>query len=122
MTENQKMAASGGPVAWMAGNSVAANLIMVVLMVGGLFMGFNIKQEVFPEFSLDRVTISVAYPGASPEEVENGIIRAIEEAAQDLEGIDEITAVANEGAASIVIQALEGTDINRLWQEVKSEV
>ncbi|MBU0971297.1 MAG: hypothetical protein KKC20_11660, partial [Proteobacteria bacterium] len=50
-----------GPVAWMAGNSVAANLIMAVLLIGGLMMGFNIKQEVFPEFSLDMVNITVAY-------------------------------------------------------------
>ncbi|WP_300462062.1 efflux RND transporter permease subunit [Desulfobacula sp.] len=111
-----------GPIAWMAGNTVAANLVMAVLLVGGLFMGFSITQEVFPEFSLDRVTISVAYPGASPEEVENGIIRAIEEAVQDLEGIDEVTATASEGVAFISIEALEGTDINRLWQEIKSEV
>ncbi|SDU03530.1 efflux RND transporter permease subunit [Desulfobacula phenolica] len=111
-----------GPIAWMAGNSVAANLIMAVLLVGGLYMGFNIKQEVFPEFSLDLVNISVAYPGASPEEVENGILLAIEEAIQDLEGIDEITATASEGIASISVEAMEGTDINRLWQEIKSEV
>jgi multidrug efflux pump subunit AcrB len=51
-----------GAIAWMAGNSVAANLIMFVLLFGGLFMGFNIKQEVFPEFSLDMVNITVAYP------------------------------------------------------------
>ncbi len=111
-----------GPVSWMAGNSVAANLIMAVLLIGGLIMGMNIKQEVFPEFSLDMVSIDIAYPGASPEEVENGIIRAVEEAIQDLEGIDEIVAVAGEGMGSITIEALEGTDINRLWQEVKSEV
>ena len=111
-----------GPIAWMAGNTVAANLVMAVLLIGGLYMGFTIKQEVFPEFSLDMVNISVAYPGASPEEVENGIIRAIEEAIQDLEGIDEIVATASEGVASISIEALEGADINRLWQEIKSEV
>lgn len=111
-----------GPIAWMAGNSVASNLIMAVLLVGGLFMGLNIKQEVFPEFSLDRINISVAYPGASPEEVENGILLAMEEAIQDLEGIEEITATASEGMASISIESIEGTDINRLWQEVKSEV
>ena len=74
-----------GTIAWMAGNSVAANLMMAVLLIGGLFMGFNIKQEVFPEFSLDRVNISIAYPGASPEEVESGILLSIEEAIQDLE-------------------------------------
>ena len=112
----------GGSIAWMAGNSVAANLMMAVLLIGGLFMGFNIKQEVFPEFSLDRVNISVAYPGASPEEVETGILLSIEEAIQDLEGVDEITATANEGFGSISVETMEGTNINRLWQEIKSEV
>ena len=114
--------AAKGPIAWMAGNSVAANLIMAVLLIGGLIMGLNIKQEVFPEFSLDMVNISIAYPGASPEEVENGILLAVEETIQDIEGIDEITANANEGYAFISVEAIEGTDISRLWQEIKSEV
>ena len=94
-----------GPIAWMAGNTVAANLFMAVFLVGGLFMVFNIKQEVFPEFSLDTVSISVAYPGASPEEVESGIILAVEEAVRDIEGIDEITSQALEGRASLTIEA-----------------
>ncbi|MBU1194327.1 MAG: efflux RND transporter permease subunit [Proteobacteria bacterium] len=111
-----------GALAWMAGNSVAANLIMLVLLVGGLVMGLNIKQEVFPEFSSDIVTISIAYPGASPEEVENGIIVAVEEAIEDLEGIDEITATAGEGIASVMVEGIAGGDINRLWQEIKSRV
>jgi multidrug efflux pump subunit AcrB len=106
----------------MAGNTVAANLLMAVFLVGGLFMAFNIKQEVFPEFSLDTVSVSVAYPGASPEEVESGIILAVEEAVRDLEGIDEITSQALEGRASITIEALDGADVTRLWQEIKSEV
>ena len=122
MTQGADQKTARGPIAWMAGNSVAANLIMAVLLIGGIFMGFNIKQEVFPEFSLDRVNISIAYPGASPEEVETGILLAIEEAIQDLEGIDEITATANEGYGSISVETIEGTDINRLWQEIKSEV
>ena len=122
MTQDADQKTAKGPIAWMAGNSVAANLIMAVLLIGGIFMGFNIKQEVFPEFSLDRVNISIAYPGASPEEVETGILLAIEEVIQDLEGIDEITATANEGYGSISVETIEGTDINRLWQEIKSEV
>ena len=111
-----------GALAWMAGNTVAANLLMAVFLVGGLFMALNIKQEVFPEFSLDSVSISVAYPGASPEEVESGIILAVEEAVRDIEGIDEITSQALEGRASITIEALDGADVTRLWQEIKSEV
>ena len=111
-----------GPIAWMAGNSVAANLLMTILLVGGLYMGFTIKQEVFPEFDLGIVSIVAPYPGASPEEVENGILLAIEEAIQDLVGIDEIVATADEGIGSIQVEVIEGTDINRLWQEIKSEV
>ena len=111
-----------GPISWMAGNSVAANLLMAVLLIGGLMVGLQIKQEIFPEFEIDVVTVSVAYPGASPEEVENGIILAIEEAVQDLEGVDEITSTASEGVGTVTIEALEGSDITRLWQEAKSEV
>ncbi|WP_419660412.1 MdtB3: multidrug resistance protein, AcrB/AcrD/AcrF family [Desulfosarcina variabilis str. Montpellier] len=111
-----------GPLAWMAGNSVVANLLMFVFLVGGLIMGWHIKQEVFPDFVIDKVEITVAYPGASPEEVENGIVLAIEEAIQGLEGIDEISSTATEGNASITVDVLEGADVTRLWQEIKAEV
>jgi multidrug efflux pump subunit AcrB len=111
-----------GPVTWMAGNSVAANLLMGVLLVGGLFLAFNVKQEIFPEFSLDTVTVSVAYPGASPEEVEEGIILAVEEAVQGLEGVKKVSSAAGEGSGSVTIEALEGVSINRLWQEIRSEI
>ena len=58
-----------GAIRWMAENHVAANLLMLVLIVGGLILGFSIKQEVFPDITLDRIQVSVAYPGAGPEEV-----------------------------------------------------
>ena len=122
MTQNMDHPDTKGPIAWMAGNSMTANLMMAVLLIGGLYMGFNIKQEVFPEFSLDIINISIAYPGASPEEVEKGILQAVEEAIQGLEGIDEVTAIASEGYGSITVKAIEGSNINRLWQEIKSEV
>lgn len=111
-----------GPLAWMAGNSVAANLLMIVLLAGGLAFGTQIKQEVFPEFSLDTVTVSVAYPGASPEEVEQGIVLAAEEAVQGLEGVKEVTSSSSEGRGSVLIEALEGTNLQKLSQDVKTEV
>ncbi|HSQ83569.1 MAG TPA: efflux RND transporter permease subunit, partial [Desulfobacterales bacterium] len=86
-----------GPIAWMAGHSVTANLLMLVLLVGGFFLGYRIKKEVFPDFELDQVQITVPYPGASPQEVERGIILAIEEAVQGLEGVNEVRASAREG-------------------------
>ena len=55
-----------GPIGWMARHAVTANLLMVVLLVGGFLWGGKIKQELFPEFELDVVNVSMAYPGASP--------------------------------------------------------
>ncbi|MFO7717510.1 MAG: efflux RND transporter permease subunit [Thermodesulfobacteriota bacterium] len=111
-----------GPLAWMAGNTVAANLLMLVLLIGGVIIGQNVTQEVFPEFSMDTVSISVPYPGASPEEVESGIVLTVEEAVQGLEGIKEIRSTASEGSGQVTVEAQEGADLDRLWQEVKAEV
>ena len=80
-----------GAVAWMAGHPVAANLLMAALVVGGLMMAFRVKQEVFPEFTLDVVGVSVTYPGASPEEIEEGIVIAIEDAVRGLDGVKKVT-------------------------------
>ena len=65
-----------GPLAWMAVNSVAANLLMMVVMIGGLLIALSLKQEVFPEFEMDVIRVTVPYPGASPEEGEQGIVLA----------------------------------------------
>ena len=76
-----------GPIAWMTRNRITPNLMMLCFLVGGLFVALRIKQEVFPEFDLDMVTIQVAYPGSSPEEVEQGIILAVEEAVRGIDGV-----------------------------------
>ena len=61
-----------GAIAWFAENHVAANLLMLFLLIAGIVTGFSIKLEVFPETTLDKINITVEYPGASPEEVEEG--------------------------------------------------
>ena len=111
-----------GPIAWMAGHTVAANLLMVVLLVGGLIFAGQIKKEVFPDFELDIVEVSVPYPGASPEEVERGTILAIEEAVQGLDGVKQVTAEAKEGMGLVTIEIMEGKNIQRVAQDVQSEV
>ncbi|WP_272701328.1 efflux RND transporter permease subunit [Desulfovibrio sp. Fe33] len=113
---------SKGPIAWMASNSVAANLLMVVFLVGGLILALQIKQEVFPEFSLDTVTVTISYPGASPSEVEQGCVLAIEQAVQGLDGVKEVTSVSSEGSGSVVVEALEGANLQKLAQDIKTEV
>ena len=111
-----------GAIQWMAKNHVAANLLMVVLVVGGLIKGLGIKQEVFPEVSLDRVKVAVSYPGAGPEEVEEGILLKIEDSLTGVDGIKEITATAGEGMGTVVAEIQTGEDVNLILQDIKSEV
>jgi len=122
MDRTDKKNTSHGPLVWMAGNSVAANLLMLVLLVGGLIFGMQIKQELFPDFEMDYVTVTVPYSGASPEEVEQGIVLAVEEAVSGLDDIKEITSSAREGSATITIQIISGADLDKLAQEIESEV
>ncbi len=113
---------SRGPIAWMARNSVTANLAMIVLIAGGAIMLFRVKQEVFPEFNLDMIQVTVAYPGASPGEVEQGIIQAVEEEVRGLDGVKRVNSHAFEGLAVARVELLLIADANKLLQDVKNAV
>ncbi len=106
----------------MATHPVPANLLMILFLVGGLYFAMNIKQELFPSFDMDRVVVTVPYPGASPAEVEQGIVLAVEEEIRGLDGIDEITSSAREGVGVVEIDMLAGGDLKKLAQDVKSAV
>lgn len=109
-------------IGWMSRNHVAANLLMLVLVVGGLINGRSLKQEVFPEVSLDRIQVSVAYPGAGPEEVEEGILLQVEENLTGVDGIKELRSRASEGFGTVTAELVPGEDPDQLLQEIKSEV
>ncbi len=111
-----------GVIAWMVKNRVTPNILMFVLIFGGLIFSFKIKQEVFPAFDLDRVSIIVPYPGASPEEVEQGIVLAIEESIQGVEGIKEIRGTCNEGVGRVDAELEEDADQQLVLQNIKQEV
>jgi len=111
-----------GAVKWMASNHVAANLLMIALVLGGIIMGPSIKQEVFPEVSLNRVLVSVAYPGAGPEEVEEGIILKIEESLTAVDGIKQVKSTANEGSGVVIAEIYANENIDQLLQDIKSEI
>ncbi len=113
---------SRGPIRWMAGNSVASNLLMLALLIGGFFWGTQIKQEIFPEFNLDQVVVSVIYPGASPEEVSEGIVLPIEEAIENVDGIEEVVSTAYEGRGVVRVEARIDADLQLLATDIKNEV
>lgn len=85
-------------------------------------MATQIKQEVFPEFEEDTVTISVPFPGASPEEVEQGVILAIEEAVRSLEGVKEVRATASENQGTVVVELLAHSNNQKVYQDIQQEI
>lgn len=111
-----------GPIAYMARNHVAANILMLFLVVGGIIVASDAKQEVFPEFALDMVSIQVAYPGATPSEVEDAIIRPIELAVSGLDNIKKIRSTATENIGVVTLEVMEGADANMVLQDAKAEV
>ena len=111
-----------GPIGFMAKNGIAANVVMLFLVLAGLASARNLVQEVLPDFSLDRVQILVPYPGAAPEEVEESIVRRIEEQIRAVDGLNRVEATASEGLASVIAEFTSGTDVNRALNEVKAEV
>jgi multidrug efflux pump subunit AcrB len=113
---------SAGPVSWMARHSVAPNLLMLVLILGGIFMSTKIKQEYLPATDRDTVTVAIALPGATPEEVEQSIILAVEEELRSVQGIEKLVATANEGSASVVAELSTGRDRRLVYNDIQQAV
>ena len=111
-----------GPIAWMVNNRVTPNLLMLFLLCGGLILSMQIRKEVFPEFILDTVNIRVVYPGATPEEVEQGIVLAIEKELRGIEGVKHITARASKGSAMVSAELMNGASPDRTLQEIEQAV
>ncbi|TDR23525.1 efflux RND transporter permease subunit [Marinicella litoralis] len=111
-----------GIIYWFASNSVASNLLMVCLIIGGLYSAWTLKKEMFPATSINQVQITMAYPGAAPDEVEKGICVKIEDAVTGLEGIDKTTCLANEGFARANLEIGSNYDVKNVMAEIKNRV
>lgn len=110
-------------IAWFARNSVAANLLMVTILVFGLFSLFKlIPLEIFPTIEKDEVSISMSLKGATPEDVESSLTIRIEESIADLEGIKQIKSTSSEGKSSVKVEIDKGYDAKDLLAEIKNRV
>ncbi|MEM6911765.1 MAG: efflux RND transporter permease subunit [Verrucomicrobiota bacterium] len=112
----------GGPIAWMVANPVVANLVMIFLLVGGGFTAWNTQQEVFPEVEIEEIQVSIQYPGASPEEIESGVVQAMESALRGVSLLTEVRGVAREGYGVVTSEFQRGADRMEVYQEVREAV
>ncbi len=111
-----------GMIEWFARNSVAANLMMVFIVVAGVIATMSVKAEIFPEIDLDRINVEVPYLGAAPEEVEEAVNVRIEEAIQGIDGIKQIQSTASEGMGTVTIELELDADARKVIDDVKSNV
>ncbi len=107
---------------WFARNHVAANLLMAILLLGGIYSAFTIKKEVQPAIEVDIITVGVPFLGATPEDVEEGVLIKIEEAVQDIEGIKEMIATAVRNYGSVRIEVESDYEVLDILDQVKNRV
>ena len=111
-----------GIIAWFAANQVAANLLMILIIVGGLMTVGTIRKETQPNLELNMIQVRVPYLGAAPQEVEEGVVLKVEDAIQDLVGIKKIISNAFEGAGQVTIEVYPDADIDQLLSDIKTRV
>lgn len=111
-----------GVLAWFAGNHVAANLLMLFIVVAGLLSLGHVVIEVFPEIDTDTVTVRVPYRGATPAEAEEGVCVRVEEAIASIEGIKRIRSIAQEGMGTVVVELEEDADDRKVLDDIKAAV
>ena len=111
-----------GVLATFANNSVAANLLMALMLIGGLVAGFGLRADIFPTVEPGQISITVPYPGATPTEVEEGITRRVEEAVFGIDGVDRVISRAYENAGSITIELKDFVDADRVRDDVEAAV
>ena len=111
-----------GIIEWMVRHPVASNLLMIFLIFSGVISLFMLKTETFPELTIDTVEVTVEYPGASPLEIEDSIIKRIEEQVEGIDGIDEVISFANENIGTVRLELMRGQDLSKKRDEVKTAI
>lgn len=111
-----------GIIAWFACNPVAANLLMLFIVAGGLASAFSISKDLFPQLAMARIQISAPYPGAAPVEVEKGVILPIESALHGLKGIKQIQSNARRDLALVTLDIESDEDIDHVLGQVKNRI
>ncbi|MEZ9237430.1 MULTISPECIES: efflux RND transporter permease subunit [unclassified Shewanella] len=119
---NDKAPLPSGIISWFAQNSVAANLLMMGVIIVGLFSFNDIRKEAFPSLEPDLVTVSVSYDSGDPIRAEESIAMKIEEALETVSGVKRITSTSNASGSNVSIEKETNYDLDTLLTDVKTKV
>ncbi|MDA2927712.1 efflux RND transporter permease subunit [Acidobacteria bacterium AH-259-G07] len=122
MMDTQHQTQDRGILSWFVHNKVAANLLMLLVLIGGVISMLRMRQEVFPDIETGLITVRVPYRGASPEEVEEGVVVRLEEAIAGIEGIKRIRSVAAEGEGTVMVELEDYVDERRVLNDIEAAV
>ena len=109
-------------IAYFIKYPIYANSIIIITAIAGILSFIMMPKSFFPELTPNKIYINVSYPGASPEEIEEGITTRIEESLNGIEGIDEIMSVSSENMSRVTVEIYEGFDIDEVLQDVKNSI
>ena len=109
-------------IAWFATNHIAANLLLILIVLAGLSAVLTMPQKSFPDIDVPIISVSIPYLGAAPEEVEQGVCIRVEEELDGVEGVKEIRSVANESLCSVTVELFEDADESRALDDVKNRI
>ncbi len=111
-----------GVIRWFSHSHVAANFLMLAVLLAGFYTWFQLKKEIFPDLAVDAVSVGVPFPNASPEDVEKGVVIPVEEAIADLNGIREINSIATENMGVVTARVQNGYDLRDVMDDIKTRV
>jgi len=119
---NAKLADGPGPLSWFVNNHVASNLLMLMVLLGGIVSLWQLRREVFPKVPVGKIVIQVPYLGASPRDVEEGVCIKVEEAVEGIEGVKRVRSSAVEGRGTITLEMDDHADQRKVLNDVEAAV
>jgi len=122
MTEHSPTFKKNGLIRWFIANPVAANLLMLILIIGGALATSNLRSQVFPTISPSTVSVTVPFPGATPAEVEEGVTRRIEEAVLGIDGVKRVRSSASENVGTVTVELASFADLQLVKDDIQSAV
>ena len=109
-------------IAYFIKYPIYANAVIIITAIAGILSLVMMPKSFFPELSPNKIYINVSYPGASPQEIEEGITTRIEESLNGIEGIEELNSASSENISRVTVEVYEGFDIDEVLTDVKNSV